>query len=193
MKMAWARTLLVALVAVAACGKSSSGTTGDAGVTGPTDVVAKWTFTGKAASAAECTAHMGQQVFVTLSGTIDSSLHKTATADCTKGTVDLGTFQVEDLGAPYLEAALLDDMGVQVAIVGVNVTPVLGKTTVTLDFFPAPMGTGGSTSSSVASSVAASSAASSGGGGAGGMMTTSSTSATTGGAGGGPDAGSDGG
>jgi len=193
MKMAWARTLLAALVATAACSKSGTGATGDGGVTGPTDLVAKWTFTGKPASAAECSARMGDKVYVNLSGTVDATLHQTVTADCAKGTVDLGSHQVEDLGLPYLEATLLDAKGVQVTIVGVNVTPVLGTTTVTLDFFPAPMGTGGSTSSSVASSVAASSAASSGGGGAGGATTTSTTTSSTSGGAGGGDAGTDGG
>ena len=186
MKMGKARALLVALVLVAACGKGGSSTTtgGDAGPEGPTKLTAKWTFTGKPASAAECTAHMGQQVYVNLSGTIDPSLHKTVTTDCSKGTLDLGSLQVQDLGEPYLEATLLDDMGKTITIAGVNVMPTLGSTTVTLDFFP-PAGTGGMGGmggmGTTASSTTASTTASSSGGGAGGAggASASSSSSTT--------------
>ncbi|MFT3769401.1 MAG: hypothetical protein QM820_28520 [Minicystis sp.] len=196
MKMGWARALLLAAAAMAACSKSGSGDTGDAGPHGPTNLTVKWVFSGKPASASECSAHEALQVFVTLSATLDPELHQTITADCDKGSVSLGSPLVENLGQPFVEAALLDDKGVTVAVASANVTPVPGSTTVTLDFFPV-MGTGGaggmmSSSSSAASSAASTAAASSSGGmgGAGGMMSSSSTGAGGGttGAGGG-DAG----
>jgi hypothetical protein len=197
MKMGWVRALLLAVAAMAACGKSeSSGGTGDAGLHGPTHLVAKWTFTGKPASASECSARMGAEVFVTLSATIDPSLHKTATVDCEKGTFDFGSPRVEDLGMPYVEAALLDDKGVTIATASADVSPTPGSTTVTLDFFPA-MNTGGaggagSTSSSSTTTSSSTSSSTSGMGGAGGMggggssstTTTSSTSSSMGGMGG---------
>ena len=195
--MGWAQALLLAGVTVAACGKSGAGATGDAGVHGPTDLVVKWTFTGKPASAAECAARMGQQVDVTMSGTIDPALHKTVTTDCAKGTVDLGSLLVEDLGAPYLEATLLDAKGMTVTIAGVNVTPILGTTTVTFDFFPAVMGTGGAGGTGTTASSVASTAAASSGGGAGGATSSSSAGSTSASSAssssGGKDAGTDGG
>src|SRR5262245_35409005 len=107
MKMGWAQALLVVIAATAACGKGGSGSTGDAGVHGPTNLVAKWTFTGKAADASGCMAHGASQVYVNLSGTVDPSLHKSATVDCAKGSFSFGSPLVEDLGMPYLEATLL--------------------------------------------------------------------------------------
>lgn len=180
MKTAWARVLVLAAAALSACGKETTGGTGDAGPHGPTSLTAKWAFTGKPASADECKAHDATDVVVTLSATIDPKLHKTTTVSCSKGSVVLGSLLVENLGQPFLEAALLDAKGVTVATASTRFTPVLGTTTVTLDFFPA-MGTGGtggmgtSSSSAEASSAASTAAASSSGmGGAGGAASSSS-------------------
>ncbi len=84
MKNRTPQVLLLALAGVAAtahCGKSES--TGTPSL-GPTDVVVSWTFDGKAASAAECTARGGVTVSVTMSATSDPELHQHATAECEK-------------------------------------------------------------------------------------------------------------
>ncbi|APR87243.1 Hypothetical protein A7982_12592 [Minicystis rosea] len=182
MKIGWARAIVLAALAVAACSKSGTGDTGDAGPHGPTKLTAKWTFTGKPASASECEAHGASQVYVNLSATIEPSLHQTLTVECEKGTASFGSPLVEELGMPFLEASLLDDKGVTVATVSTNVNPEPGTTTVTLDFFPA-MNTGGAgttSSSAVSSSSSAVSSSSGGTGGTGGMPSTSSASGTGG-------------
>jgi hypothetical protein len=188
MKTGMPRGLLVAVALAVSCGKGgSASTTGDGGLHGPTDVIAEWTFTGKAASASECAAHKAVQVYVNMSGTVDPTLHQTVTVDCAKGSVTFPKLLVEDLGSPYVEATLLDDKMVTIAIVGVNVVPTLGKTTVKLDFFAATM-----TTSSSSSTTSTTSSSTSGGMGGGGGSTTGSgsgggggsSSATTGGTGG---------
>jgi hypothetical protein len=176
MKVGMARAALLAVAAVmaiASCGKGSGAATttgaggGDAGPSGPTTLAVTWTLAGAPASASTCTAHGATQIALTLSGTIDPSEHQSTTVDCAKGSTKFDDLLVQNLGTPYLEGALLDAMGTSVAIVGVDVTPVLGTTDATLAFF-APQGTGGaggaSSSSTAASTAAASTSASSGGG-----------------------------
>jgi hypothetical protein len=194
MKTRRARALLVAVAVAVSCGKGESGsTTGDSGLHGPTDVIAEWTFTGKAASASECSAHQAVQVYVNMSGTIDPTLHQTVTLDCAKGSVTFPKLLVEDLGSPFLEGTLLDDKMLAIATVGVNVVPSLGKTTVKLDFFAATTTTSGSSSSSTSASSTTSSSTTGGTGGAtssgsgpGGGGSSSATTGGSGGSGGGP-------
>ncbi len=148
-------------------------------------------------------AHGAQQIAITLSGTIDPSLHQSTTVDCSKGSVSFDQLLVQGLGTPYLEGTLLDAMGHSVAIAGVDVVPVLGTTKASLAFF-APSGSGGASSSSTSAastsaasttaattSSASSSAASTSGGGsssstaAASSSTAAATSSSSGGAGGG--------
>jgi hypothetical protein len=190
MKMGWARGLVLAVAALSACSKGTTGETTDAGPHGPTNLSVKWAFTGQAASASVCTAHGATDVFVTLSATLDPTLHKTVTAACDKGTVSLGSPLVENLGMPFVEAALLDDKGVTVATASATVVPTVGTTTVTLDFYPATGagGAGGMGSSSSSTSSSTTAASSSGAGGAGGAASSSSgaggSASSTSGAGG---------
>lgn len=169
---------LLAIISAGACGKGATTDGGDAGPTGPTKMTVKWTFTGKPASAAECSAHMAEEVFVNLSGTIDPELHKSDTVACSKGTADLGSPLIEKLGQPYVEASLLDAKGVTVTLVGQLVNPTPGATEVVLDFFPA-MNVGGAGTSSSSSTSASSAASTSGMGGTGGMMGTGGATTTT--------------
>jgi hypothetical protein len=199
MKMRMARALLIATVAMVSCSKSAS-TDLDAGPHGPTNIVVKWTIDGKAASTASCKARNAAQVYINLSGTIDTELHQSVTIDCAKGTTTFESLLVEKLGMPYIEGTLLDDKGVTVndmdlglAEAGVNLMPIPGTTNVTLAFYPPPSGTGGaggmgaSSSSTVASSSSTvASSSSSGGGGMGGGSAASSSSAGAGGADAGP-------
>jgi len=192
MKIRMARAMLLATAAIVSCGKgtggSTTGSTGDAGVEGPTNLVVSWTLAGSAASSATCMAQGAAQVFVNLSGTLDPTLHQSVTVDCATGTTSFPMLLVQDLGTPYLEGTLLDDKGVTVpmGIVGIDVTPMLGTTAVTLAFF-APQNTGGGGAGTTSSSTAASSsttsssshAASSSSGGTGGASTTSSSSSST--------------
>jgi hypothetical protein len=178
-------------------GGNGGGTAGvggaDAGPTGPTDLAVSWTLAGMPADATGCMAHGATQIFVNLSGTIDPALHQSMTVDCAMGSLTFPKLLVEKLGMPYLEGTLLDAKSKTVAITGVDVTPMLGTTAVTLDFFSA-MGTGGAGSSSSAASsshaasssgTASSSAASSS---AGSSSSSSSTGASSSGI---ADAGSD--
>jgi hypothetical protein len=190
----WVRALLLAMSAIAAvtaCGKGGSGGAGggvDAGLTGPTKLTATWTFSGKPASAAECSTRGAATVFVTLSATLDPTLHKTLSADCATGKVELGTMNIEDLGQPYVEGALLDDKGVALTNAGALVTPTAKTTGVNLDFYPTvSTSSSSSSSSSSTSSSSSSSGTTTGTGGAGGATTTTTTTTTS--AAGGADAG----
>lgn len=177
---------LLGVLSAMACGKSSGGPVVDAGPHGPTKLTVKWTFTGKAASGDECSAHNAEDVYVNMSGTIDPELHQKTTVACSKGSVDFGSPLIEKLGQPYIEAALLDKDGISVAVVGQLVTPTTATTEVVLDFFPAMNvgGMGGSSSSSTSASSTTSSSGMGGTGGAGGMTTTTGTGGTTTGTGG---------
>jgi hypothetical protein len=174
MKNRTLQVLFLALLggaATANCGKGSdsSGTP----ALGPTDVVVTWTFDGKPASAAECMARGGSTVSVTMSATSDPSLHQHGTEACEKGSLTFTGLDTGSLGTPFVEGALLDDKGLTKARADVTVTPVAGKTPVTLDFFPTQvMTTGETTGDAVTTGDATSST--SGGGGMGGMSATSS-------------------
>lgn len=176
MKHGWrpALVLLLGVTSAMACSKSSTLATPDAGPHGPTKLTVKWTFTGKAASSAECSAHMAEQVYVNMSGTTDPELHQKKTVDCSKGSVDFGSPLIENLGQPYIEASLLDKDGISVALVSQLVTPTTSTTEVVLDFFPA-MNVGGMSGSSSSSTSASSAASSSGMGGTGGTGTGGAT------------------
>ncbi len=185
MKIRMARALLLATAAIVSCGKgggSTTGSTGDAGVEGPTNLVVAWTLAGSPASATTCRTQGAVQVFVNLTATLDPSLHQSVTVDCATGTTTFAGLLVQDLGStPYLEGTLLDAQGVTVpmGIVGVDVTPVLGTTSVTLAFF-GPQNTGGGGAGTTSSTTTTSShAASSSSGGGGGGSTSSSASTST--------------
>jgi hypothetical protein len=192
MKLGRARALLLVTAAIMSCGKGggSMGSTGDAGVNGPTNLVVSWTLAGKPASAATCMAGGAAQIFINLSGTIDPTLHQSTMVDCSMGTFTFGKLLVEDLGtSSYLEGTLLDATGMAVpsGLVGVTVLPTLGTTDVTLAFF-APSGAGGggmggapasSSSSQAASSSHAASSSSGGHGGASAAASSSSSAAAS--------------
>ncbi len=182
MKMRRARSLVLATAAIVSCGKGAGGGTssGDAGLHGPTNLVVTWTLAGKPADAAGCMAHGAVMTYVNLSGTIDPTLHQTQTLDCSAGTVTFSNLLVEDLGMPYLEGTLLDDMGTAVQTTGLDVTPALGTTNVTLAFFgPQGTGGGGMGGSPTTTSSHASSSGGGGGGGGGGAATTASSTAAS--------------
>lgn len=183
MRVSRARAWVLATAAIVSCGKSSGGGGGggaDAGLHGPTEVSVTWTLAGKPADLAGCMAHGASQIFVNLSGTIDPSLHQSQTVDCSAGPVTFKNLLIENLGTPYVEGTLLDAKSTTVAITGVDVSPMLGTTSVTLAFF-APQNTGGmggmmttgpsssSSSSTTSSSSGGTGGASSSSGGMGGM------------------------
>ncbi len=176
MKNRTLQVLLLAVVGVAAtahCGKGTETTTPGLG---PTDVVVTWTFDGKPASAAECTARGGVTVAITLSATGDPSLHQDATAACEKGTVKFSGLDTAGLGAPFLEGALLDDKGITVKRAEMTVMPKVGTTAATLDFFATTM-TAASTTGDPATTTG--DPTTTGGGGAGGMGGGTATSAAS--------------
>lgn len=188
MKIRRAHALLLGVVGIAAstnCSSESAGA-GDK-APGPTDLTVTWTFSGKPASAEECTTRGGTKVYVNLSGTYDPSLHQSVTEECATGSVKFANLNLDKLGMPYLEGALINAKEIRVTQTGLTVTPTSGPTNVTLDFFPVPDGgAGGASSSSSSSSKAASSSASS-------SSASSSSSSASSSASGGTDAGADGG
>jgi hypothetical protein len=181
MKNRTLQVLLLAAVAVAAtahCGKRTDTTAPPS--LGPTDVVVTWTFDGKPASAAECTARGGLTVAITLSATGEPSLHQDTTAPCEKGTVTFSALDTAGLGMPFLEGALLDNKGVTVTRANVTVTPKAGTTPATLDFFPSTMAasTSGDPATTTGDPATTSGSGMGGMGGMGGMTATSAASST---------------
>jgi hypothetical protein len=183
MKNRTLQVLVLALAGVAStahCGKSES--TGTPSL-GPTDVVVSWTFDGKAASAAECTARGGVTVSVTMSATSDPELHQQGTADCEKGTLTFSGLNTGALGQPFVEAALLDDKGQTKTRADLTVTPVEGKTEVKLDFFPSQVTTTGATTGDATTDAvttdAVTTVTSGGMGGMGGMGSSASSASTS--------------
>jgi hypothetical protein len=182
-----ARALLLAAAAIISCSTSNGGAgTGAPGPQGPTSLVVSWTFGGSPASGASCAMAGAAEVFVNLSGTFNPTADQSVTVYCSAGAITLSGLLVQDLGtASHLTGTLLDSNGatVPMGVVGVDVTPTLGTTAVTLAFFPSQStgggGAGTSTSTSTSTSTTTSTATSSSGGGAGGAPSTSSTSSTT--------------
>lgn len=193
MKTRQAYALLFAMggiMAAADCGKGQEGAGG--GGPGPTDLTVTWTFSGKPASAEECTARKGQKVFVNLSGTVNPDLHQTATEDCAKGSVKFSGLDIETLGMPYLEGRLLDENGKRVTQEGQVILPQSGATNVTLDFFPV-QGEGGASASSSSSAASSSVTAAASSSASTSASSSASTSTSTSASGGATDAGADGG
>jgi hypothetical protein len=179
MKNRTLQVLLLALTGIAAtahCGKSESSGTPSLG---PTDVVVTWTFDGKAASAAECTARGGVTVSVTMSATSDPTLHQHSTESCEKGTVTFSGLNTGALGQPFVEATLLDDKGLTKTRADMTVTPVEGKTEVKLDFFPSQVMTTGATTGDATTDAATTDAATTTSGGMGGMGGMGSSAASS--------------
>jgi hypothetical protein len=192
MKILRAYALLLGMVGIAASTDCSGESTGGDKAPGPTDLTVTWTFSGKPASADECMARMGTKVHVNLSGTYDPSLHQTVTEECATGTVKFANLDIEKLGTPYLEGALLNAKEMRVTQAGLTVMPTSGATNATIDFYPIPDGGAGgasSSSSSSSSSKAASSSSSSGSGSGSGSSGSGSGSSSSSG---GSDAGADG-
>jgi hypothetical protein len=179
---------LLATAAIVSCHKSNETVAADSGLDGPTDLVVTWTLAGMPAQAQSCMMIGAAQVAIDVSGTIDPSLHQSATLDCAAGTTTFPRLLVEKLGTPYVEGTLLDGKGVTVIdamynmplIVGATVTPQIGTTTVKLDF-DAWREPSGAASSSGSSSTSTSTSSSSATGGTGGVATASSSSGGTGG------------
>ncbi len=91
MKLAKSYAFLLALtgVTVAAVDCGNGAIEGNGLRPKTTDITVTWLFGGKPANAEACEAHKGDEVLVTLSGTIDVSLHRSVTEACTKGSVQL--------------------------------------------------------------------------------------------------------
>lgn len=169
-----------AAVSFGACGSStnggSAGGAGGGGPMGPTDLVVTWSFMEMPASASVCATYNSDRVDITLEGTIDPTLTQTQTARCADGKYTFKGLLVQNIGQSAQVDGAAYNSAEQPGVTNyAAVHPMLGTTTVNIDFFGLPGAATGSGGAPATTTAPASST--SGGGGMGGMGGAGGTSA----------------